>query len=145
MLGCKGTIKSAITTLNIAIVTLALYPVYDILLVIKVSDLFLWSRVYLIQRKSEEFFHALIQRRARGVPFSTINSISSPVFGKIDALHAIIAGRCSRFFVVATLGYLIVFLTLILAPTACTSRIPFPLALSEINNPSEHSKCPRRQ
>jgi hypothetical protein len=48
MLGCKGTIKSAITTLNIAIVTLALYPVYDILLVIKVSDPLLWSRVWYI-------------------------------------------------------------------------------------------------
>ena len=34
---CKGTIKSGITTLNIAIVTLALYPVSDLLLVLKVS------------------------------------------------------------------------------------------------------------
>lgn len=39
----KGTIKSAITTLNITIITLALYPVYDFLLVLRVSYLLLLS------------------------------------------------------------------------------------------------------
>lgn len=39
----KGTIKSAITTLNIAIITLALYPAYDVLLVLRVSYLLLLS------------------------------------------------------------------------------------------------------
>jgi len=119
MFGCKGTIKSGITTLNIVIVTLALYPVSDFLLVLKVSHLYYWpSLAYLIQYKSEEFFHALIQRTS-GVPLSTINTISSPIFGKIDLLHAIIAGRCSRFFVLAAFGSFIVFVTSILAPTAC--------------------------
>ncbi|KAG2139732.1 hypothetical protein DEU56DRAFT_302261 [Suillus clintonianus] len=96
------TVKSAITTLNIALVTLALYPISDIL-----SEL-----------KSEEFFRALIQKGTRGVPLSTINAISSPVFGIIDSIHAIITRRCSRFFVVASVGSLIAFVTSVLAPTA---------------------------
>lgn len=96
------SVKSAITTLNIALVTLALYPVYDILL----------------ELKSEEFFHALLQRRSQGVPLSTINAISSPIFGVIDSIYAIVAMRCSRFFVAATVGSLIAFVTSILAPTA---------------------------
>jgi len=44
MFGCKGTIKSGITTLNIVIVTLALYPVSDFLLVLKVSTSFITGR-----------------------------------------------------------------------------------------------------
>lgn len=39
MLNCKETVKSAVTTLNIALVTLALYPIFDILLELKVKDL----------------------------------------------------------------------------------------------------------
>ena len=119
MSSCEGTIKSAITTLNIAIVTLALYPVSDLFLVLKVSHFhYCPSLLYLMQYKGEEFFYALIQRTS-GVPLSTINTISSPIFGQIDSLLVIIAGRCSRFFVLATFGSFIVFLTSILAPTAC--------------------------
>ena len=96
-----------------------------------------------MQHKSEEFFHALFQK-TQGVPLSTINVISTPVFGKIDALHAIITRRCSRFFVLATVGSLVVFLTSILAPTACTSWISY-FFLADIRNPSEHPKRPRRR
>ncbi|KAG1740330.1 hypothetical protein EDB19DRAFT_780985 [Suillus lakei] len=96
------TAKSAITTLNIALITLSLYPIYDILL----------------ELKSEEFFHVLAGRRRGGVPLSAINTISSPVFGIIDSIHAIISGRCSRLFLAATMGSLIAFAALILAPTA---------------------------
>jgi hypothetical protein len=96
------TVKSTLTTLNIALVTLALYPISDILL----------------ELKSEEFFHLLASRRRGGFPLSTINTISSPVFGIVDSIQAIIAGRCSQLFVTATLGSLIAFVTSILAPTA---------------------------
>lgn len=37
MFSCKETVKSTITTLNIALVTLALYPISDILLELKVK------------------------------------------------------------------------------------------------------------
>ena len=57
------------------------------------------------------------------MPLSTINTISSPIFGKIDSLHAIITRRCSRFFVLATFGSFIVYVTSILAPAACMSQI----------------------
>lgn len=96
------TAKSAITTLNIALVTLALYPISDILL----------------ELKSEEFFNALAEKRRGGVPLSTINVISSPEFGIIDSIHAVIVGRCSRLFIAATVGSLIAFVTSVLAPTA---------------------------
>lgn len=96
------TVKSTITTLNIALVTLALYPISDILL----------------ELKSEEFFHLLASRRRGGFSLSAINTISSPVFGIMDSIHAIIAGRCSRLFLTTTVGSLIAFVTLILAPTA---------------------------
>ncbi|KAG1766802.1 hypothetical protein EDD22DRAFT_877389 [Suillus occidentalis] len=96
------TVKSMITTLNIALVTLALYPISDILL----------------ELKGEEFFHLLASRRTEGFPLSAINTISSPVFGMMDSIHAMIAGRCSRLFLTATVGSLIAFVTSILAPTA---------------------------
>lgn len=96
------TVKSTITTLNIALVTLALYPISDILL----------------ELKGEEFFHLLASRRTGGFPLSAINTISSPVFGMMDSIYAIIAGRCSRLFLTATVGSLIAFVTSILAPTA---------------------------
>ncbi|KAG2139690.1 hypothetical protein DEU56DRAFT_911953 [Suillus clintonianus] len=102
MFSCKETVKSAITTFNIALVTLALYPISDILL----------------KLKSEEFFHALAERGRRGVPLSTINTISSPAFGMLNSIYAIIVRQCSRFFVAATVGSLIAFATSILAPTA---------------------------
>ncbi|KAG1776025.1 hypothetical protein EV702DRAFT_361478 [Suillus placidus] len=123
------TAKSAITTLNIALVTLALYPISDILL----------------ELKSEEFFHALAEKRRGGVPLSTINVISSPEFGIIDSIHAVIVGRCSRLFIAATVGSLIAFVTSVLAPTACMSRVFFLPTSSDIDDRSEHSKCPCRR
>ncbi|KAF9233530.1 hypothetical protein BU15DRAFT_80023 [Melanogaster broomeanus] len=66
-----ATIKGAITSISIIIISIALYPIYDVL-----NNL-----------KSEEFFRVL-SSHGHGVPLETINHISSPSFGNIDAIIA---------------------------------------------------------
>ncbi|KAG2125401.1 hypothetical protein DEU56DRAFT_573741 [Suillus clintonianus] len=92
-------IKGAITSISIIIVTIALYPLNGML-----SDL-----------RSEEFFRVL-SSRPHGVPLSTVNSISSPSFGYIDAIKAMIRCNCSPYFVACVTASIMVLVVSTLAP-----------------------------
>ncbi|KAG2130896.1 hypothetical protein DEU56DRAFT_757737 [Suillus clintonianus] len=92
-------IKGAITSISIIIITIALYPLNSML-----SDL-----------RSEEFFRVLSSRPHR-VPLSTVNSISSPSFGYISTIKAMIGRNCSRYFVACTTASIMVLVVSTLAP-----------------------------
>ncbi|KAG2123484.1 hypothetical protein DEU56DRAFT_49736 [Suillus clintonianus] len=94
-------VKSGLTTISIIIVSISLYPVYDLL-----SSL-----------KSEEFFRVL-RRRPQGIPLSAINSISNPSCGTIETIMLIIHKQCSRYFVTAFVAAGIAWVASALAPAA---------------------------
>ncbi|KAG2130897.1 hypothetical protein DEU56DRAFT_814984 [Suillus clintonianus] len=96
-------IKGAITSISIIIITIALYPLNSML-----SDL-----------RSEEFFRVL-SSRPHGVPLSTVNSISSPSFGYISTIKAMIGRNCSRYFVACATASIMVLVVSTLAPAALT-------------------------
>ncbi|KAF9236441.1 hypothetical protein BU15DRAFT_77022 [Melanogaster broomeanus] len=98
-----ATIKGAITSISIIIISIALYPIYDIL-----NSL-----------KSEEFFHVL-SSHSHGVPLETINHISSPSFGTIDAMIAFWRRTCSNHYSMGFVASLLVWAVATLAPGALT-------------------------
>ncbi|KAF9236450.1 hypothetical protein BU15DRAFT_77031 [Melanogaster broomeanus] len=98
-----ATIKGAITSISIIIISIALYPIYDIL-----NSL-----------KSEEFFHVL-SSHSHGVPLETINHISSPSFGNIDSLMALWRRTCSNHYSMGFVASLLVWVVATLAPGALT-------------------------
>lgn len=93
-------VKSGLTTISIVIVSISLYPVYDLL-----SSL-----------KSEEFFRVLHRRPQ--VPLSAINAISNPSCGIIETILLIIHRNCSPFFVTAFIAAGIAWVASALAPAA---------------------------
>ncbi|KAF9233532.1 hypothetical protein BU15DRAFT_80027 [Melanogaster broomeanus] len=98
-----ATIKGAITSISIIIISIALYPIYDIL-----NSL-----------KSEEFFRVL-SSHGHGVPLETINHISSPSFGNIDSLMALWRRTCSHHYSMGFIASLLVWVVATLAPGALT-------------------------
>ncbi|KAH7930354.1 hypothetical protein BV22DRAFT_74847 [Leucogyrophana mollusca] len=96
-----AAIKGGITSVSIIIVSIALWPLTDLL-----SDL-----------KSEEFFRVL-SGHEKGVPLSTLNQISSPSFGQVQTLKAMISRHCSRYWIASFIGSLMVLITSTLAPAA---------------------------
>ncbi|KIJ59438.1 hypothetical protein HYDPIDRAFT_118539 [Hydnomerulius pinastri MD-312] len=98
-----SAIKSGITSISIIIISIALYPLYDVL-----SDL-----------KSEEFFRVL-SSQSHGVRLSTINHISSPSFGNVNTMKALWRRSCSNYYFVGVLATLLAWVVGILAPAALT-------------------------
>ncbi|KAN0097968.1 hypothetical protein V8E55_002414 [Tylopilus felleus] len=98
-----ATIKGGITSISIIIISIALYPVYDI--VAKV--------------KSEEFFRALASH-SHGVPLETINHVSTPSFGHIDMMMAMWRHRCSKYYILGIVTSLLIWIAGTLAPGALT-------------------------
>ncbi|KAG0698077.1 hypothetical protein DFH29DRAFT_121497 [Suillus ampliporus] len=94
-------VKSGLTTTNIIIISISLYPVHDLL-----SSL-----------KSEEFFRVL-RARHRGVPLSAINAISNPSCGIMETIMLITHNHCSRYFVTAFVATGIAWVASALAPAA---------------------------
>ncbi|KAH8102889.1 hypothetical protein BXZ70DRAFT_926974 [Cristinia sonorae] len=99
--GNIDAIKSGVTSINIILITLGLYPVQTIL-----TDL-----------KSEEFFRSVTSKMS-GVPLKSINSISNPSFGAIQSLFVIFRQHCSYYFFAAFLSGWLIFATSTLAPAA---------------------------
>lgn len=84
-------IKSGVTSVSVLIISLALYPVKDL-----ISDL-----------KSEEFFRA-VSDRPNGVPLNSINAISTPSFGFYESIGVMYRKHASIQFMVAfALGLLV--------------------------------------
>ncbi|KAF9055165.1 hypothetical protein BDZ89DRAFT_1055770, partial [Hymenopellis radicata] len=100
------TIKSGVTSFSILIISLGLYPLNSL-----IQDL-----------HSEEFFRAL-KTRPNGVRFATLNSISSPSFGVIDTLIAIIKRQSSSYFAVAFVSSFVVLAVSTLAPSALSVEL----------------------
>ncbi|KAF9236444.1 hypothetical protein BU15DRAFT_77025 [Melanogaster broomeanus] len=98
-----ATIKGAITSISIVIISIALYPIYDVL-----NSL-----------KSEEFFRVL-SSHSHGVPLETINHISSPSFGTIDAMVAFWRRTGSNHYSMGFVVSLLVWVVATLAPGALT-------------------------
>ncbi|KAF9236448.1 hypothetical protein BU15DRAFT_77029 [Melanogaster broomeanus] len=98
-----ATIKGVITSISIIIISIALYPIYDIL-----NSL-----------KSEEFFRVL-SSHSHGVPLETINQISSPSFGIIDAMIVFWRRTCSNHYSMGIVTSLLVWVVATLAPGALT-------------------------
>ncbi|KAF8834837.1 hypothetical protein BDN67DRAFT_975740 [Paxillus ammoniavirescens] len=99
-----STIKGAITSISIIVVSIALYPVYDVL-----SNL-----------KSEEFFRVL-SSHSHGVRLETINHISNPSFGNTDTLIALWRRTCSNYYSMGVAASLLVWTVAALAPGALTT------------------------
>ncbi|KAF9236446.1 hypothetical protein BU15DRAFT_77027 [Melanogaster broomeanus] len=113
-------IKGAITSISIIVISIALYPIYDILNSLKVSQAEYTRRELLHNRgtfQSEEFFRVL-SSRSHGVPLETINHISSPSFGTIDAMIAFWRRTCSNHYSMGLVVSLLVWIVATLAPGA---------------------------
>ncbi|KAF9233536.1 hypothetical protein BU15DRAFT_66531 [Melanogaster broomeanus] len=102
-----ATIKGAITSISIVIISIALYPIYDVLNSLKGTF------------QSEEFFRVL-SSHSHGVPLETINHISSPSFGTIDTMIAFWRRTCSNHYSMGFVVSLLVWVVATLAPGALT-------------------------
>ncbi|KAF9233534.1 hypothetical protein BU15DRAFT_66529 [Melanogaster broomeanus] len=102
-------IKGAITSINIIIISIALYPIYDVLNSLKVS-------------KDEYIRHELLHNRVHGVPLETINHISSPSFGTIDAMVAFWRRTCSNHYSMGIVASLLAWVVATLAPGALSTN-----------------------
>ncbi|KAH0839482.1 hypothetical protein J3R83DRAFT_294 [Lanmaoa asiatica] len=98
-----ATIKGGITSISIIIVSIALYPIYNIL-----SNL-----------RSEEFFRVLASH-SHGVPLGTVNHISTPSFGNIDMMMAMWKHTCSKYYILAIVASLLIWIVTTLAPGTLT-------------------------
>jgi len=92
----KATIKAGVTSLSQLIVLAALYPVYDVVLKLKVSfglcpvaGCLVYSPRTIIQ--SEEFFRILSTRRMRGVSVAILDKISNPNYGSVTSLKDVVS------------------------------------------------------
>ncbi|KAF8123407.1 hypothetical protein EV363DRAFT_1092786, partial [Boletus edulis] len=96
-------IGSAITTINIIIISLALLPL----------------KSFLSELKSEEFFRLLsAPKNRRGVELSAINGISNSSYGFLESILVVINRHCSLYYVVAFIAGVFVWAVSTLAPAA---------------------------
>ncbi|KAI9568168.1 hypothetical protein HD554DRAFT_2172561 [Boletus coccyginus] len=94
---------AGITSINIIIISLALFPLKTIL-----CDL-----------QSEEFFRLLsAQKNSYGVELTAVNGISNPSYGFIESIKVVVNRHCSFHYVMALVATLAVFAVSILAPAA---------------------------
>ncbi|KAH7885583.1 hypothetical protein F5I97DRAFT_1417124 [Phlebopus sp. FC_14] len=95
---------AGVTTINIIIISFALYPVASLL-----SDL-----------RTEEFFRILNERRDghRNIPLSAINGISNPSYGLVDSTTVVIRRHCSGYFATGFLAAGAAWAVSALAPAA---------------------------
>ncbi|KAF8652835.1 hypothetical protein AX16_004135 [Volvariella volvacea WC 439] len=126
-----STVKSGITTINILIITLALWPIKALL-----TDI-----------KGEEFFRSLRWSDSKKVVnLATANSVSSASLGTWETIIIIIRGQCSAHFTMAFVCGFIAMAVSALVPVALTVReIPLesdvtPMEVSAIK-PESVGKC----
>ncbi|KAG6375190.1 hypothetical protein JVT61DRAFT_3399 [Boletus reticuloceps] len=98
-----ATIKGGITSISIIIISIAFFPIYDI-----IANL-----------KSEEFFRVLATQ-SDGVPLETINHISIPSFANTDMIMAMWRHRCSNYYILGMFASLLIWIVGTLAPGALT-------------------------
>ncbi|KAF8636258.1 hypothetical protein AX16_011028 [Volvariella volvacea WC 439] len=103
-----GVLKSGITTINILVIALGLWPV----------------KTLITNIKSEEFFRSINRSNnggtdgTKGVDLATAYSLSSPTLGALDTIGIIFKQRCSPYFSVAFAATLVVMAASALAPAA---------------------------
>ncbi|KAF8436819.1 hypothetical protein L210DRAFT_3547694 [Boletus edulis BED1] len=95
-----ATIKGGITSISIIVISIAFFPIYDI-----IANL-----------KSEEFFR-LLATQGDGVPLETINNISIPSFAITEAMWR---HRCSNYYILGMFASLLIWIVGTLAPGALT-------------------------